>query len=226
MDEQHADQGYRPFFKTMAGMTWKERFSYFIYYYGKFALIAILVLVMLGDLLWETLRPKPEVVCAGIVMNVQISEELEDVLIDDLMAHYGITDPEKQEVTLQPMHFTEVDFQVISSLETKLSVGTYDYALLNPTAMKLMAPRGVFPDLNLLLPKEKLEPWADRFIYGNTEDGEKYPIGINLTDTAVDKECTYNGDSLYLAFPATQETAHRIPALFDYIVENLLTEAN
>ena len=226
MSEQHADQGHRKLFKTMAGMTWPQRIKYFLYYYGKLTLVIILILAMFGDFLWKSLREKPEVLYAGIAINVQVSQELEDVLTTDLMTHLGVTDPKKQEVTLTPARFSDFDLEMISTYKTKLSIGIYDYAIIDMVALAQLAPSDVFPDLNLLIPKEKLEPWSDRFMHGMGENGELYPIAIKITDTPFGEECTYSGEDLFLVFPATQSTAHKIPALFDYIVENLLMKAD
>ena len=226
MNEQHADQGHRKLFQTMAGMTWPERIKYFLYYYGKLMLAVILVLAIIGDFFWKSLQEKPEVLYAGLAINVQVSQELEDVLTTDLMAHLGVTDSTKQEVTLSPARFSDFDLQAISTYKTKLSIGTYDYAILDMVALAQLAPSDVFPDLNLLLPKEKLEPFADWFMYGMGEDGELVPIAIKIADTPLGEECTYSGENLFLVFPAIQETAHKIPVLFDYIVENLLNEAD
>lgn len=226
MGEKHADQGYRKLFQTMAGMSWKERIKYFLYYYGKAALIGILLLVMLGDILWDSLKEKPEVLYSGLALNVYVSQELEDALTEDLLAYLGTSESDNKEVTLAPMQFDEYEIQMISTMAQKIAAGVYDYVLLDQASLNQMALRAGFPDLNLFLSEEQLEPWSDRFAYGREEGREDYPIAINITGTKLAEGCVYEGEYLYIVFPVIQETAHKIPALYDYLMENLLTVAD
>lgn len=225
MSEQHADQGYRKLFQTMAGMSWKERIKYFLYYYGKVTIIGILLLVMLGDILWDSLKEKPEVLYSGLALNVYVSGELESALTEDLLAQLGDPESDNQEVALAPMQFDEYEIQMISTMAQKIAAGSYDYVLLDQASLNQMAPRADFPDLRLFLSEEQLEPWAERFAYGRKQERD-YPIAINITGTKLAEGCTYAGEYLYIAFPVTQETAHKIPALYDCLMENLLTVAD
>ena len=55
MREGHADQGHRKLWSTLRELKGKERIEHFLYYYGKYTLIAILLLAMFGNLLYEML---------------------------------------------------------------------------------------------------------------------------------------------------------------------------
>ena len=82
--ERHADQGYRKFWSTMKELPWKQRFRHFFDYYGKYTLIAILLIFMFTDVLVTSLTPKPELVLSGTAINVSVSVEMEKKLTDEI----------------------------------------------------------------------------------------------------------------------------------------------
>lgn len=224
MSEQHADQGYRRFWKTMAGMTWKERIKHILFYYGKYAFIAIFLLYMFGDLLWQTVREKPEQLFTGTAINVHVSLDGQKALTEDAFPFVGGVDREKQEIKLLPNKVAPMDLHMISNLQTKLFAGAYDYVLLDQTALNLFAPMNAFPDMRLLLSEEKMEPWKERFAYARI-DGEQFPIAINITGTVLAKECTYEGEYMYLAFPVNKDRKSIVTPFFDYLSAELLENA-
>lgn len=223
MSEQHADQGRRKFFKTMANMTWKQRIEHIAFYYGKFILVGAFLLYMFGDSLWEMLREKPEELFSGSTINVQISYDVHVALVDDLFVHMGGTDPEKQEVTLTANRMSDVDFNMQTSIKTQLMAYSYDYVIMDQAALDSLIYTQAFPDLNLLLPEEKLKPWSDRFAY-ISKDGEQYPVAINITGTPLAEGCTYSGEYIYLAFPVHIDRAPVVEPFFDYLSQELLVQ--
>lgn len=223
MSDQHADQGRRKFFKTMADMTWKQRIEHIVYYYGKFILVGAFLLYMFGDLLWEIYREKPEPLFSGSTINVQISHDLHVALVDDLFVHMGGVDPEKQEVKLVANRVSQMDFELYTSVKTQLMAYSYDYVIMDQAALDSLVASRAFADLTLVLPEEKLEPWSDRFAYVTIEGGQ-YPVAINITGTSLAQECTYSGEYVYLAFPVHIDRASVVEPFFDYLSQELLTQ--
>lgn len=223
MSEQHVDQGRRSFWKTMKNMTWKERIKHILYYYGKYILIVAFLVYMFTDLILYMTKEKPENLLSGTAINVHVSVDMEKRLTEDIFAHMGGTDTEKQEITLAPNELTQSDLHMISSMRTKLMSGTYDYALMDQEALGMVLTMEALPDLTLLLPEEKLAAWEDRFVYVQTDEG-KYPVALNITGTPLAAECTFNGESLYLGFPVNKNTLQVVEPFFDYLTQQgLLT---
>lgn len=223
MSEQHADQGYRKFWPTMKGMNWKERIKHILYYYGKYAIIIAFVIYMCVDLVYEAYREKPENILAGTAINVHISVDMERTLTEDVFSFVGGEDSEKQEVTLVPNEINPSDLHIISALQTKLLAGDYDYALMDQTALEMLLSMQALPDLNLLLPEEKLAEFEDHFISVQTE-GETYPVAIDITGTPLAAGCTYDGERIYLGFPVTVNTVEAVEPFYDYLMEQGLLE--
>ena len=222
MTERHADQGHRKFWSTMKEMNWKERIQHFIYYYGKYTILAILLLVMFGDMLYDMYKEKPEVIIAGTAVNVHVSVDMEKQLTENVLLHLG--DKEKnQEVTLVPNEITQANLHAVSALQTKIFAGDYQYALMDQTALDLMIAMQAFPDLNLLLPEEKLAQWEGRFISVEAENGIS-PIAIDITGTPLAAGCTYDGDRIFLGFPVIADTLEKAELIYDYLMEQGLLD--
>ncbi len=219
MKEQHADQGYRGFWSTMKNMTWKERGKHFLFYYGKYVLLAAFIIYMLGDLAYESLiKEKPEELLRGTAVNVSVSLELEDALTEDALTSMGGTDAEKQTITLVANQISHTDFLMSTTMQTKLLSGAYDYAIMDQTGLDMLAPMDAFPDMNLLLSEEKLDQWQERFAYVR-RDGVDYPIAINITGMPITEDLTYDGEYVYLAFCVNNERVDVAEPFYDYLVE-------
>ena len=221
MEQQHADQGHRKFWSLMASMTWKERITHILFYYGKYALLIAVLLYIAGDILWEMYREKPEEIFRGTAINVHVSADLQDALTEEAFPHVGGEDTEKQEIKLVPNEVTAANLHFISNLHTKLLAGEYDYVLMDQTALNVLAPMNAFPDLNLLLPEETLEHWNERFAYVRT-DGVDAPVAINITGTPLAEGCTFDSEYIYIAFPVNIDRAYVVEPFFDYLSQELL----
>lgn len=220
MAEQHADQGRRKLFKTMAGMTWKERFSYFFYYYGVITLVAVVILAMLGGLLYDAFREKPEVLFNGMTVNIDLSEKAEAALTDGVFELLGGEDPEKQKVTMDNAWLSHYDKNIVTTLTAQVAAGQVDYILADQDALDYLAPWDVFTDLTLFMSQEDLEPLKPRFAYGQRPDGSRFPLAINLAGTAFAKELEFEGENLYIAFPGNTDRVDDLPEFLDYLLES------
>lgn len=217
MQERHADQGHRKFWATMKEMTWKERIQHILYYYGKYMIIAAFLIYMLTDILIDAYKEKPEVLLAGTAVNVHVSVEMEKMLTEDIFSVVGGTDAEKQEVTLSPNKIDYTDVHMTSALQTKLLAGDYHYVLMDQTALDMLIPMQALPNLYQVLPKEKWEPWNDRFISVQTE-GVQYPVAIDISGTPLAAGCSFDGDRIYMGFPVNLDTLAVVETFLDYLL--------
>lgn len=217
MQERHADQGHRKFWTTMKEMNWKERIQHILYYYGKYMIIAAFLIYMLTDILIDAYKEKPEVLLAGTAVNVHVSVEMEKTLTEDIFSVVGGTDAEKQEVTLSPNKIDYTDVHMTSALQTKLLAGDYHYVLMDQTALDMLISMQALPNLYQVLPKEKWEPWNDRFISVQTE-GVQYPVAIDISGTPLAAGCSFDGDRIYMGFPVNLDTLAVVETFLDYLL--------
>lgn len=223
MSERHADQGYRKFWPMMKEMTWKERIKHILYYYGKYAIIVAFLVYMFTDLIYEVNKEKPEQILKGTAINVHVSLDMERMLTEDAFSFVGGEDTQKQEAVLLPNEISHTDLHMLSALQTKLLSGDYDYALMDKTALEVLLTMEALPDLNLLLPEEKVVQWEGRFISVQT-DGKIYPVAIDITGTPLAAGCTYEDERLFLGFPVNVDTYKVVEPFYDYLVKQGLLE--
>lgn len=223
MSERHADQGYRKFWPMMKEMTWKERIKHILYYYGKYAVLLALIIYMCADVIYDANKAKPVQILKGTAVNVHVSVDMERTLTEDAFPFVGGIDAEKQEVTLLPSEISQADLHMISAMQTKFLSGEYHYALMDQTALGMLLSMQALPDLNLLLPEEKMAEFEGRFISVQTE-GQIYPVAIDITGTPLAAGCTYDGDRIYLGFPVNVNTVAAVEPFFEYLMEQGLLE--
>lgn len=224
MKERHADQGHRKFLSIMKEMTWKERINHIWYYYARYILIAAFVIYMIGDVIYDTFKEKPEQLMVGSAINVKVSVDMERNLTEKAFSFVGGVDAEKQEVKLLPNEIGPADLHLISTLRTKLLSGNYHYVLMDQTALDMLIRMQALPDLNKVLPGEEVARWEEKWISIQTEN-EKYPVAIDITGTPLAAGCTFEGERIFLAFPVNKDTFGVVKPFYDYLMQQgLLTK--
>lgn len=226
MSEQHADQGYRSFWKSMKGMTWKERIQHFFYHYGTLAVVVVIVVAVMADLAYEFFKPKPEVILSGTAVNVKMWEETRVALTEDAFEFMGGEDPDKQEVKLVANEVSQSSIAVSQTWNTWLISGDYDYLLMDDEALRVLMPMGLFTDISLLLTPEQMEPWEERFSYVKEEGKEQYPVAINIGGTSLADGCQFEGKDLYLAFAVQEARAPVAKLFFEYLAQEFFAEVD
>lgn len=226
MSEQHADQGYRSFWKTMKGMTWKERIQHFFYHYGTLAIVVVILVAVMADLAYEFFKPKPEILLSGTAVNVKMWHETNVALTEDAFAFMGGEDTEKQEVKLVANEVSQHSIGVAQTWNTWLISGNYDYLLMDDEALRILMPMGLFTDLRLLLTPEQMALWEERFSYVREEGKEQYPVVINIAGTPLADGCQFEGKDLYLAFAVQEERAPVAKRFFEYLTQEFFADVH
>lgn len=224
MNEKHPDQGHRRFWSMMKELTWKERVTNFLYYYGKFAILGIFLIYMAISVMVDAFVPKPEKILAGTAINVHVSVDMEKKLTDVAFAAVGGTDTKKQEVTLVPNTVSQANLHQISALQTKLLAGDFDYVLMDQTALDMLISMQALPELDRVLTAERLAQWEGKYIYIET-DGRKFPVAIDITGTALAAGCDYDSERIFLAFPVNLDTLDVVEPFFAYLTDSGLLKA-
>ena len=216
MSDRHADQGHRKFWSTMKELSWKERVQHFIFYYGKYTIIGLLLIYMLTSVLYDAYKEKPEVILSGTAINVSVSVDMEKRLKDDVFSYVGGSDTAKQTIKLVPNEVSSTSL-ITSVLQAKLWSGDYHYLLADQEGLDVVLNMQALPNLKLVISEEKLELLKDRLIMVQSE-GETFPVAINITDTVLAAGCTFEGDRIYLSFPVTTETLAVVEPFLDYLL--------
>ena len=223
MEKQHADKGYRKFWPMMKEMTWKERLTHIVYYYAKYALLGAFLIYMTISVLTDAFKVKPEKILSGTAINVHVSLEMEKTLTDDIFSAVGGTDPQKQEATLVPNKVSQTNLAVVSSLQTKLLSNDFDYVLMDQTALDMLISMQALPNITQVLSEQTRARWDGKYIYVDT-DGERYPVAMDVSGTALAAGCTFDGERIFMGFPVSMDTLDVIEPFFGYLLDSGLLE--
>ncbi|MBE6940917.1 MAG: hypothetical protein E7436_06400 [Ruminococcaceae bacterium] len=224
MKEQHADQGYRKFWATMKEMTWKERWEYFWEYYKVATIVTIFLAVVLGTILYDALKPRPEIIIKGAVVNVALSEQTEKDLSEGLLALFEGTEDQTAELMFSTIvtdtsvtHDASSNYAEITKLVAGITAQELDYLLMDEAAKNYFAQQEVFQDLANLLSREQLAALEGRLVYQTLKDGTEVPTAIDLSGLPLDEGCT-TGKGLYIGFPGNTGREDKLGALVEYLL--------
>lgn len=224
--EQHADQGFRNLPKTLAPMTWEERFDH-IWEYYRFTILAIVVAIVLSISLVVSIvyNKKKEVFFVGATVNVTVTEENKAQLNKDLFALFGCEDEKWQSTELQTgtgyvegePNMTQV-YAELMRVVSQIAAGDMDYLLTDKDGLEYFMNAQAGYDISKLVSAEYFKTLEDRIIMGELDEVGKVPVAISIGDTEFAKQCTRKGEGLYLIFPGNTDRNARVEAFVRYIL--------
>lgn len=226
MTEKHADQGFRNLPKTLAPMTWEERFAHLWEYYRFTALVIVSAIVLSISLVVSIVHnSRQEVLFAGATVNVTVTEEGSTKLSEDLFALFEGENKKYQLAELQTgtgyvegePNMTQVYAELMRVL-AQISAGDLDYLLVDEDGLEYFLGAQVPDDIRKLVAEEYFATLSDRIVMGEVEDVGKAPAAISIGDTEFAKSCTRKGDGLYLIFPGNTERTARVETFIRYIL--------
>lgn len=171
--------------KPLKEMTPKERVSYIFDYY-KFHILGVLVAIIVIVSIVRTLVAYRDPVIELLMVNAEVADT--DALQDsfnELLSENGL-DPKKNCVQINDSLVIDFDntanYQEQATLQVFVVSGTYSGFFSDEATFEHYKGRNIFCDLEQLLSKELLEPYASDLIYDTDPDtGRSYVCGIHLT---------------------------------------------
>ena len=226
MSEQHADQGFRNLPKTLAPMTWEERFDHLWEYYRFTALVVVSAIVIGISLIVSFIRyQNEEVLFAGATVNVTVSEEGLAQLNGDLFQIFEGENEKRQIVELQTgtgyiegePNMSQV-YMELMRVVSQMTAKDLDYLLTDEDGLEYFIGAQAPDDIRKLVSEEFFETLGDRIVMGKMEEVGEVPLAISISDTEFAKFCTRKGEGLYLMFPGNTERTARIETFIQYIL--------
>lgn len=174
--------------KAMEGAGFKERLSYFFYYYK----VHVLLTVVIGAVVISTivsLATKKDIVLQVVYINGFPVENTET-----FMADFATTipiNPEKEEVLLDDSFYiaaenrSTFDEQNQEKLFMMSAAGTVDVCVSDEAFFMELVKQGYLLDLSTVLTDEQMEQYQDRLFYYDSDENKtegKEAVGIKITD--------------------------------------------
>ncbi|MBO4627437.1 MAG: hypothetical protein J5645_05640 [Lachnospiraceae bacterium] len=220
--QQAEEDGRKPLKERLAGMTRKEKFRYLWDYYALKVGIILAVTALLGYALYQTFRPKPDVVAQMVIVDCPWDMEVMEDYTEELKSKLGL-DIKKE--TVQINHNYRSDSTADSTaISTFLFANTLDLLVSSQEDILRYAENGVFyslddlpEDIRAVLTEEDFLRAAYRNEHGDG-DGAVHIYAIRLDNSEFVKSLTpegYQVTGMYMGIhPCTKE---RVDRSFDII---------
>ena len=153
--------------KKMKDMTFKEKLSYFWYYYKVHVLVTIVVVAFLGNWIYEVATAK-DFNFYGIMLN---SSYLDSEPLEASFAEYAQLDTENYECyidtlsTLSYSQQSEYDFSTFNKLVALVQTKDLDIMVLDGQVCYNFSTNGMVADLRTILTEEDLAAYEGNIYY-------------------------------------------------------------
>lgn len=214
----------RSFKQMTQGMTFAEKWEYLWEYYRWILLVAAFGAVIVAMVVTGIVNNSGKIFYSGATVNVQVSEAGEDFLTNGL--EETLNAPKKEKAKLFVTSFQ--DLQNTSDVEMNASAAfqvmlmstaeEFDYVLMDEVAYDLYKNHPVFTPLDQLFDDAVLEQWAEATVYHETQEEGRYPIALDITDTAFIRDCASVDGRVYIAFPGNTDRNDRHVQFLEYLL--------
>lgn len=197
----------RSFKEKTQGMTFSEKAEYLWEYYKWVLLVAAFVVIVMSMVITGIVNTSGEILYSGALVNVQISEDGRSYLTEAWAQQLGAQKKEKVDLfttSFQDLQNTaDVETNSAAAMQVVLMITAedFDYVLMDDVAFDFYKNHPVFTSLDRLFDAETLKEWEDTIIYHETQEDGRFPIAVDITDTAFVRDCVAEGQRVYVAFP-------------------------
>ena len=179
--------------QKMKGKSRKEKFAYFWEYYKVHTLVAILVLILGGSMIYSIATQK-DIIMEAAFVNTYLSNALEmdtgtEEMASEFIAFSG-ADAKKEAAVISTMSISyessdEMSFANIQKLMAMVAARTIDAIVANEDYIDHALETGLFTDLRTCLSEEQFEELESRgmLLYkdlGDDDTDEKIPVAIDV----------------------------------------------
>ena len=211
--------------EKMAGMTLQEKAEYLWEYYKWVLLVAAFAVIVIAMVVTGIVNTSGEILYSGAAVNVPLSEEGKLYLTEDLETYFGAQKGQKAELfstSFQDLNTaSDVQTNAANAMQVALMIAAedYDYVLMDKVALAFYINHPVFTPLDQLFDEAFLAEFEGSVIYSETEENGRYPIALEITQTALVRQCTEKVDSVYIAFPGNTGRIDKNEAFLKYILK-------
>lgn len=205
----------------LAPMSWSDRLEYLWTYY-KEVLAGLLACILVIYLVINALTAR-DPAFMGISVNVTLTDEAQQYVTTGW--HEKLQADKRDEAQFYTGAFgdfsqTGDQKEMTEALRITAMVAAQelDVVLMDEHAMRYFFAQGMFTDLRELLTPEQLAQLEGR-IYYLEEEGIRYPMTIDITDTAfVQKGVNMPPEKVFIGFPGNTDRAALSDEFFDYLL--------
>ena len=176
--------------KVLESQGFKGRLEYFFHYYKWYTLVAVLVLLIGGSMIYD-IATKKDCIMQAVYVNA-----FPNVESTAFMAEFEKTiefNPKKEETSLIDDFYSDMeaytyfDAQNLEKLLVLCAAETVDVCVVDDSYLMHMAEGGYFKDLSTIFTDEQMEEYKDKLVWYDCPDditeGEA-AIALEITDAS------------------------------------------
>lgn len=179
-------------------MTKAEKKSYFIDYYLKYCIAAV---VILGLLVWIGIdfgRAMRHTIVTGGVIGAHLSEEGTTYLTDDYMTYLDKSTFSNKIDFASYIILDDEDYQTYTVFQAELAVNRYNYLITTKKGLAFVAQCECLADLDPILDDELKQKVSDKIFRAKLgESGAMIAAAVDISDTAFAKDYLIAGEPIY-----------------------------
>ncbi len=218
---------FRQLFADMKDMTFGEKVEHIWINFKEYIIVFAICTFAVSAFLYSVLKTEKEVLISGMLININISEEGLEYVSSDYFEHLG-GNKKTQEANVISTYFQltgdkedlEYSYSVYERVTTMAIDGSLDFLITDELALKSFIQEEIYVDLNEIFSEQELAQFAaeDRITYAQPEDGEKYPVAINLQGTPFAEKYLQDNDDYYISFITTSPRLSLCYSYWEYLL--------
>lgn len=225
MNDSKFSKSLQAFWAELRPLSWPKRLEH-IWEYYKVHMIYIVAFVLVAAIVVTGFTHKnKDVLLAGILVNINITDSGYYYLHQEFFESQGGQDTGKV-VELVETGFSdlgqsndlEADSRAAMAVIAMVEGKKVDYFLMDKTAIKAVVAYDVFMDLREVFPGEMLLRWQDRLTYAQPEEGEPYPIGIDISATDFGIDCLLGQSPVYFCVASNAPRQETCLLIWEFIM--------
>ena len=217
---------YKKLKETIKPMTFKEKIQHIFYCYKPEMYVTALITFVFVFFISCIITANTELVIAGDLMNLSISDEGLAYLTDDYVERLGGKQFLKK-FSIEEIYFTmeedsdslEYNYQSVSQTVSRMVAGMLDFQILSKGGLELFIGEGFYMDLRKFMTEEELAQWEGKIVYIEYEGStERIPVALDISDTAFAKDCMPYFGPYFFTVVYTTPRLEQCRDFFDYLL--------
>ena len=216
-----ADQTFK---EKMQGMTLGEKAEYLWEYYRWTLLVAFFAVIVISMVVTGIVNSQADPDFAGIAVNMPLTEEGTAFLTDDWGRRIGAGkegDVQLFSTSFQDLATTsDLEMTAATAYQVVLMIAgeDYDYILMDEAALSYYKNHSIFTPLDAMFPEEMLGKYSHWIYWHTTDQGEEYPMVLDITESAFVSKYMEKDTKVYIGFPGNTGRREMDIEFLEYIM--------
>lgn len=205
----------------------KQKWEYYKSYYLGKTIIGILLFAMCCSFVYQVFIDNKEDIIAGCTVNLKISDEGYSLLTDKYLEYTN--SGKKKEALLSADTFISFDGsylkldndRYIMTVIAQVSVGEYDYLLLDQSAYDGFMNSEIYTDLRICLSEQTINSCKDMLVYEDYMGEKNVPLSIKLPSEKLGDKLGITNDTVYLVITQIKTDVEKADTFVNYLLNEL-----